>query len=377
MSCSNCYNGCAEIVSDKCVKYTGVDIPSLGIKNGDTLLHVEEKITTYLVSVLDGSGVKITIEKSIICEIVKKYLPTCGDLTVVDFIKALIKAVCELKTLVDGTITNLTTINNFIASLEAAYDVDCLNGVTSTSGTHDILQAVIDRLCAFIIDVDATYVKLADLNSLIAAYLSTTTAATKFYTRMVPFMATPFFPTPAILAKFNNGVGQDEWEKIYLCNGANGTPDMRGRVPVGVTDGTMGGGTLPATVAPGGLNPNYVALPTISYVGSNSVTLSKFEIPTHNHTGSNIVVELNDPMHGHKVGTTGNQSGVNPFKSLQRADDNYDPYILGAGPGPVIEPSSTGITVSKQQLTIVPEGGNEAHTNVQPGTSCYYIIYIP
>ena len=43
MSCSNCFNGCAEITSDKCVKYTGADIPALGISYGDTLLHVEEQ----------------------------------------------------------------------------------------------------------------------------------------------------------------------------------------------------------------------------------------------------------------------------------------------------------------------------------------------
>ena len=31
MSCTNCYNGCVEIVSDKCVRYTGDSIPSLEI----------------------------------------------------------------------------------------------------------------------------------------------------------------------------------------------------------------------------------------------------------------------------------------------------------------------------------------------------------
>ena len=47
-NCSNCYNGCTEIVSDRCVKYTGINIPALGIQNGDTLSAVEESITTYI-----------------------------------------------------------------------------------------------------------------------------------------------------------------------------------------------------------------------------------------------------------------------------------------------------------------------------------------
>ena len=37
MSCSNCFNGCTEIISDQCVRYTGFNIPALGISNGDTL----------------------------------------------------------------------------------------------------------------------------------------------------------------------------------------------------------------------------------------------------------------------------------------------------------------------------------------------------
>jgi len=42
--------------------------------------------------------------------------------------------------------------------------------------------------------------------------------------------------------------------------------------------------------------------------------------------------------HGHKVATTGNQSGVDPGRALQRALTNPDPYATGAGGiGPYIE----------------------------------------
>jgi len=50
MSCKDCFNGCAETVSDQCVKYTGIDIPALGIENGDSLASVESALVTYLLS---------------------------------------------------------------------------------------------------------------------------------------------------------------------------------------------------------------------------------------------------------------------------------------------------------------------------------------
>jgi hypothetical protein len=50
MSCTNCFNGCSEITSDKCVKYTGADIPALGIQNGDTLEFVEQTLAQFLIS---------------------------------------------------------------------------------------------------------------------------------------------------------------------------------------------------------------------------------------------------------------------------------------------------------------------------------------
>jgi len=57
MSCSNCFNGCAEIVSDRCVRYTGINIPSLGITTGDSLSNIEESLSTFLMSALDGTGI--------------------------------------------------------------------------------------------------------------------------------------------------------------------------------------------------------------------------------------------------------------------------------------------------------------------------------
>ena len=167
MSCSNCYNGCTEIVSDQCVKYTGIDVPVLGIKTGDSLSYVEQALVGFLVSTLNGEGIKLEINPQILCEIVSKNLVECEELSLPNVIEALIKATCELN-------TRLTTLEGRFNALEGPYTVGCLTGVTSTSGTHAVLQAAINKICgleieldALALDVDTNYVKLADLNSLI------------------------------------------------------------------------------------------------------------------------------------------------------------------------------------------------------------------
>jgi hypothetical protein len=43
--------------------------------------------------------------------------------------------------------------------------------------------------------------------------------------------------------------------------------------------------------------------------------------------------------HGHAVASTGNQSAVNPFRSIQRSATSADPYNFGEGGYPVIEPT--------------------------------------
>ena len=222
MACSNCYNGCSEIVSDKCVKYTGIDYPVFGIQTGDSLLYVEQVLADYLASVLNGAGIKITIDPADYCLLVTKYLPECGDITALDLFKALVKAACDLQEQVDAIDATLTTLN-------ADYTIECLEGVTSSSDTHAIVQAIINKLCALDIDlaalaldVDTNYVKLSELNTLIQAYLDSI-ASSKWYLKMVPYAALPFYGS--ISGKFDmSGAGYGDWEKIYICNGLNGTP---------------------------------------------------------------------------------------------------------------------------------------------------------
>ena len=367
-TCSNCYNGCTEIVSDKCVKYTGIDVPVLGIKTGDSLSYVEQALITFLTSTLDGTGIKIDLNGIDVCALVQGYLPTCGDLTIVDISKALIQAACDLQEQVDA-------IDVTLAELNADYTIGCLTGVTASSDTHAIVQAVINKLCqlevdliALSLDLVTNYVNVADIDSYIQAYLDSTPGANLMKNKMVPYTAVPFFPTPTFYSgKFDStGAGLGDWDKIYLCNGNNGTPDLRGRVIVGATTG-MGGGAFNPAVDPniiGSGNPNY-ALNT--QTGANQVTLGITQIPAHTHAITNVVtVDVTDPGHTHTfegvTNSSGSGTGSRKSVPVTRTTD----------------PAFTGISVDVDVASSAANmGGGLPHPNIQPSVGGYYIMYIP
>jgi microcystin-dependent protein len=357
------------------VRYTGLDVPVLGILSGDSLSLVEASLIEFLTSTLNGIGIKPIVDPLIICNVVQQYLPDCGEFTLNDYITALIKAACDLQEQVDAIVADLVILN-------ADYDVDCLTGVTSTSDTHAVLQAVITKLCdldvdlaALALDVDTNYVKLADLNSLIAAYIaSTSTSGVQYYTRMVPYTVVEYYGS--LTGNFDvTGAGLNDWDKIYLCNGLNGTPDKRGRVPVGVIVG-IGGGAMNSVVDPATpTNPNYALLGTS---GANTVTLNTSQIPSHTHVAS-----VTDPEHTHftladVVDTTGvlptNTTSVakeSTFGSTQEEYAMRSSVITAAILG-LSSSSTTGISV-----TNATAGTGGAHSNIQPVLACYYIMYIP
>jgi len=364
MACSNCFNGCTEIVSDQCVRYTGVNVPVLGIQTGDSLSYVEQALITFLTSTLDGTGIKIDIPTSTtICNLVQQYLPTCGDLTTVDLFNALIKATCDLQ-------VQVTAIASAVSTIEAAYNISCLTGVTSTSGTHAILQATINNLCelndsltALSIDVDTNYVKNSELCDLVTACIAANNPSTgKYFERMVPYTVVEYYGS--LIPNFSGGVGQGDWENIYLCNGqivyGVATPDKRGRVGVGVTDGTMGGATMDAQVTPGGFNPNYSLY---TKAGVNSITLTQGQMPAHIHTANSVVT---DPGHVHTITMGGFDANVDGPDGTQLESGTDTPQVANS--------NTTGITVD---TTISTTGGSEAHANNQPALGCYYIMYIP
>lgn len=355
-NCSNCYGGCTEIVSDKCVMYTGVDVPVLGVVKGDSLSYVEQALITFLTSTLNGSGITIEIDAADYCELVSQYLQECSTVTALDLFKALVKAACNIQGQIDTINTTLTTLN-------ADYDASCLSGVTNSSDTHDVVQAIITKLCeidvdltALALDVDTNYVKISDLNTYIAAYIASTATGTRYSSRMVPYSILPYYGSLGFFDATGAGIAGTEWEDIYLCNGLNGTPDMRGRAAVGAIVGVPGG-ALDSAVDPGSsaFNPNY-SLGTLS--GANSITLVEAQIPSHTHT----ILASGD--HTHTV------------TALATTDTGVG-ALVGGSTDTANDGEATTSTDGSHTHTANSTGGGAAHANNQPAIGVYFIMFIP
>jgi hypothetical protein len=380
MSCSNCFNGCTEITSDRCVRYTGANIPELGIQNGDTLLFVEQALAQFIISALDGTGITPVIDPSIICNAVSVNLPTSGNLTLIDIISGLVKSICDLQEEIDTIIVDVTEINNVLAELNAFYDIpsSCFaTGVTiNPESTHSVLQALLDTFCALSISLPTTYVLQSELNSEVVAILENEGVVgpvTKEYTKMVPYVAYPWFaPIDVVSGNFGStgeGYAEGPYQYVNFCNGQNGTPDMRGRVPAGLTTGMLGGDFDPQVNPNTPGNPNYVATPTFTRTGVNFVQLEIPNLPQHFHGGSSVV--STDTGHTHLF--------PNPATNIYNA-----PIGVGFGAQGGTEKwlgDNTSIPLGyaniTSTLTITPEGQNIAHANTQPTIGCYYIMYIP
>ena len=393
MSCSNCppescYNGCVQVVSDQCVRYTGLDSIPLDITSGDNLQLVIENIIDNLVPVLSGTGDKITIASAIRCAIVNGYLPTpvgTNQWTSEQLFQTLVEVVCDLQTQIDAIVAEIATLN-------ADYTIGCLTGVTSSSDTHAIVQAIINKLCTTVadlaaleLDVDTNYVKLADLDALIAAYIASQGGgnSNQQYLKMVPYVAYEYYGTLANFDGSGIGIPANGFFKVYLCNGLNGTPDKRGRVAVGVVDGVPGG-PLDAAVDPNiAGNPNYGLYTT---EGSNTITLITSQIPVHTHnasvTASGTIGDHTHVIMGGSGPTSGSvpsalqvmsnetaQGGNSSYKMLPANSQVHNSGITSAsGAGSV----SLSVAVSNDNT-----GSGGAHQNIQPVVAAYYIMYIP
>jgi len=372
-NCQNCFNGCTETVSDQCVRYTGIDVPELGISTGDPLSVIEQSLTTFLVSALNGSGVKIDLSNIDVCTVVQQYLPACGELSIADISKALIEAACNIQEQVDVIAATLATLN-------ADYTIGCLTGVTASSDTHAIVQATITKLCSVSDDVDSLaaqlplYVQQSEICTLVDECISGSGGTVLASAKMLPYSVIPYYGPasgyPTLSDGFGStGAGYGYWENVYLCNGGNpGVPDLRGRVAVGATDMATAPWPTSGQTQPGvNGNPTYGYKTTTSIQGNNTTTLSLGQIPAHNHTGSSAITTI--PPHTHTISPTATRTGET---------------IASGGSGAVAtsETNNTLVAapaslIATTTLTIEPAGQNQAHSNVQPGLAVYYIMYIP
>ena len=344
MPCTDCYNGCVDQTFDKCVKYTGPAIPALNICTGDFLTTVENAIITQLLALSDASGITISALNTG-CSFFSGILGTSSP-TVLNVINALVQGECTLNTL----ITTLTAQVN----PSYAFNTSCLTGLPTNPGLDDIVQATINLACAAntaAAAIAADYVKASQLNSLIAAYLSGQTV-TQYNTRAIPYVAYPYTGPLTNFDSSGAGLASAGFTKMYICNGNNGTVDMRGRAFIGANVG-IPGGSLDAAVDPTlAANAGY-SISIGTKLGAFTNTLVSTNMPAHSHP-------VTDPGHSHPV----QLQPVNSNGSGRQVMSNTPGTVYNTGT------STTGITIGNT-------GGSQPHDNTQPSIGGVYIVYLP
>jgi microcystin-dependent protein len=372
-----------QVTPDECVRYTGPDSIALEIQTGDTLATVDQKLIDTVTSMLDGSGIKIELNPGFICDLLQTYLPSVPDskYPLPDLITAIIRTVCFMQ------VYEIGGLYFQLSLLQGEYDIQCLEDVAFDDGTVKVLQATItktcqtaDNLAVLTEDVNNNYVKLADLNMLIQAYLDSQSGnITQQYKKMVPYTAVEYYGPLTNFDATGAGLTNLGWNKIYLCNGSNGTPDKRGRVGVGAINGVPGGPLNPS------VDPTYVGNPNYDLGdtgGINSVALGLNNIPNHTHTATVLVSEA---PHTHALASVGTYGAGGPTLgpggtlqvvmseegngSYRLSNSTTSPANLG-----VTSPTKTNLTVGVTNSSV---GNGVAHTNIQPVVAAYYIMYIP
>ena len=221
-------------------------------------------------------------------------------------------------------------------------------------------------------DLPIDYVQVSDLNDLIQTYLDEISAGSAMKNRMVPYSVVPYFGP---LTYFDmTGAGTGDWDRIFLCNGKNSTPDLRGRVIVGTTNG-MGGDAFAPAVDPGiAGNPNYSLNDTF---GENNVILSEAELASHSH---NTSLNITDPEHYHYEFSTDLSTGSSILSTtypIQGNNSGATYQIWGNTTEPTLGKSSSSPTGISIAVTNPTTGSSEAHNNIQPVMASHYIIYLP
>lgn len=348
MPCTDCLKNCGDsLTTDKCVLYTGVDIPLLGICNGDSLFQWEEIIVNKLLGIVDGTSILLS-DITLDCDFITTLLDG-GEKTLSNLVQTLITASCDTKEQLDA----------LSAQVNASFSISgaCLT-LPSTPTRDQVLQAVVAKLCSVSDAVDviaADYVKASELCTLVAACIAGGGSGQE-YLKMPKYVAMPYHGPLSVFDAGGAGISAQGYNKIYLCVGQTvGTftlPDYRGRSPIGANT-NVPGGAMDSNVDPSlAANAGY-SIVAGTKKGEYAHTLSVAENAAHTHA-------LTDPGHSHNY-VMANPSSHPSGNATTAVRDNVSATTTS---------STTGITLDSS-------GGSQPHNTTHPSMGTNFIMYVP
>lgn len=243
-------------------------------------------------------------------------------------------------TATDNTFTNVTITGT--TSVPTANEGNSSKAIANTefvaksisalvNGAPDQLNTLNELAKALGNDSNFAATVTAELAKKLNSTEAESTYATKQEARVLPGTVTAFSGTikDGFPVNKNTGLVNREW---HLCDGTNGTPDLRNRFIYG-GDGTNNGTTG----------------------GEASVTLTKDNIPEHSHTAS----ETEAGNHTHTL-TTFFGSGTDHYNNVSCS---YTDHIQGTA---TVDSSGN----HTHNITIGNTGGGRPHNNMPP----YYVL---
>jgi microcystin-dependent protein len=354
---------CANIISSNCVRYEGPPVPLLKICTGDTITETQQAIIEKLIDLTNGVGINLEAVTLKNCQFLLSKFPA-GNKTLQSLFQLLIDSSCLLKSEIDDLRKLIADSGDNIS-----FDLKCIVLPSGKPDSTKVIQALINTLCLLsqkvtdiIQNAGNTTIISATINQALAGLISTpgnnglkkTTAASGRVSYSITAVVPPgaMLPYSGSLSHFDGsgkGLPGTVMEGWYLCNGNNGTFDMRGFIPVGIIQGA-GGQALDATVDP--VSNSDV---TMNYVmgqsgGKARVALDITQMPSHSHP-------LNDPGHAHEYNYP-NQDSFSGKKFDASTHNN---------------PSSRGTSLAYTGITIGAAGGGFPHENRMPYKACAFI----
>jgi microcystin-dependent protein len=161
---------------------------------------------------------------------------------------------------------------------------------------------------------------------------------------------------------FPGGVGMGDYAGWALCDGRNGTPDLRGRFIVGLSNGD--GNNYGYTNTEKNL-AQYNAIDNVG--GERTHTLTVGEMPSHNHGGSTST----DGNHEHSVRSAAGACGpLSVGPSQIRIDGNCNSNYDNSTAGNMDFAGNHNHTISSQ-------GNGDPHENRPPYYVLAYIMKLP